>query len=167
MRRPSSPVAVLAVAASLCGGATAQPAPTPTVREIMRNVVNPAAELFWKAGGEVDTEEGAVQRAPTPEDAARWTAALDAATTLQGGGARLTAPGVARDADQWVVFSKQLADAGTLAVAAAKARDGAKTFEAGSALYDACYGCHAKYIPRPANSLYKQRTPDDAFKPPT
>ena len=144
----------------------AAPAPS-TVKEVMRGMVNPAAELYWKAGGEVDTEEGAQKRAPTAGDDKRWRETVQAAETLERSGAVLMQPGTARDTDKWTTFSKQLAAAGTQAVAAAKARDEAKVFEAGSALYDACFACHAAYIPRPANSLYKQRTPDDAFKPPT
>lgn len=146
--------------------AAAAPAPA-SVKEVMRGMVNPAAELYWKAGGEVDTEEGAQKRAPTAGDDKRWAETVQAAEILQRSGEVLMQPAIARDTDKWAKFSRQLAAAGTQAVAAAKARDEAKVFEAGSALYDACFACHAAYIPRPANSLYKQRTPDDAFKPPT
>ncbi len=143
----------------------AAPAPS-TVKEVMRDMVNPAAELYWKAGGEVDTAEGAQTRAPGAGDEARWRETVQAAETLERAGPALMRPAIARDSGKWATFSKQLAAAAAQAVVAAKARDEAKVFEAGSALYDACYACHAAYIPRPANSLYRQRTPDDAFKPP-
>ena len=143
----------------------AAPAPS-TVKEVMRGMVNPAAELYWKAGGEVDTEEGAQKRAPKAGDDARWGETVQAAQMLERSGPVLMQPAIARDTERWSTFSKQLAAAGAQAVAAARARDEAKVFEAGSALYEACYACHAAYIPRPANSLYRQRTPDDAFKPP-
>jgi hypothetical protein len=136
------------------------------VKDVMRHIVNPAAELYWKAGGEVDDAEGAKKRAPTPEDNARWGATLDAAYTLQESGNLLMMQGRARDDDRWMKLAQQLTDAGVLAVAAAQARDEKKTFDAGSALYNACFACHAKYIPRPANSLYTHKTPDEDFKPP-
>ncbi len=149
---------------------SAAPAPSPTpplsVKRVMRHVVNPAAELFWKAAGEVDSGAGEAKRVPKPGDDARWAATLDAAYQLQEAGAALQLPAHARDSDLWMKRSQQLVDAGAQAVAAAEARDEAKTFDAGSALYDACFACHAKYIPRPANSLYNQKLPDDAFKPP-
>ena len=157
----------------LLDGAQAQPpqpaAPSPlpsSVRLLMRGQVNPAAELYWKAGGEVDTAKGEQHRAPQPEDEARWRATVETAVALQNSGRLLSTPGYARDADTWMRFSKQLVSAGIQAEAAARARSEEKTFAAGSALYDACFACHAKYIPRPANSLYKQRLPDDAFKEP-
>lgn len=140
--------------------------PDTLVRQLMRGMVNPAAELYWKAAGEVDTEEGAQKRVPGPEDAARWKAAADAGVTLQKAGELLAKAPYQRDAGDWVRFSRQLTAAGVQAAAAANARSEEKTFEAGSAVYDACYVCHGKYIPRPANSLYRQQLPDDAFKEP-
>ena len=103
---------------------------------------------------------------PAPGDDARWNAALDAAYTLQEAGNLLMMPGRARDEGLWMKYAQQLVDAGALAVAAARARDETKTFDAGSALYNACYACHGRYIPRPANSLYRHKTPDEDFKPP-
>jgi hypothetical protein len=137
-----------------------------SVREVMRRIVNPAAELYWKAAGEVDTVEGEQHRVPSPEDNARWEATLNAAAALQESGHLLMMQGRARDDQRWMTLSRQLIDAGAQAMTAAQARNEDKTFEAGSALYDACFACHAAYIPRPNNSLYKQRLPDDAFKPP-
>ncbi|MDP9103088.1 MAG: hypothetical protein M3N05_03660 [Pseudomonadota bacterium] len=136
------------------------------VKDVMRHIVNPAAELYWKAAGEIDTDQGTVHRVPGPADDARWNAALDAAMVLQESGNLLMLQGRARDSDRWLKYAQQLADAGALAVTAAKARNEKQTFDAGSALYNACYACHGKYIPRPANSLYGHKTRDEDFKPP-
>ena len=171
-RPPLRALIVLALVPLLLGAAAA-PGPTPAppkllpVRDVMRHIVNPAAELYWKAAGEVDDAAGEHHRVPTPADAARWAATLDAAMTLQESGNLLMMQGRARDDGEWMKRSQQLVDAGAAAVQAALAKDEKTTFDAGSALYDSCFACHAKYIPRPANSLYKQHTPDDAFKPPT
>ena len=80
------------------------PAPPPPpgmlpVKLVMKHIVNPAAELYWKAGGEVDTAEGETKRAPGPEDDARWNAAVDAAAQLEEAGNLLAMPGRARDND--------------------------------------------------------------------
>jgi len=44
----------------------------------------------------------------------------------------------------------------SVGMAAAQAKDHDKTFDAGGEIYNACYNCHGKYIPRPKNSLYNQ-----------
>jgi hypothetical protein len=137
------------------------------MKDVMRHIVNPAAELYWKAGGEVDDAAGEHHRVPTADDDARWSATLDAAETLQEAGNLLMIQGRARDNGRWMKYAQQLSDAGALAIAAAQARDETKTFAAGSALYDACFNCHGRYIPRPANSLYQHlNQPDSDFKPP-
>lgn len=158
--------AVLLGVAASAGGAVSQTAPEPpmlSARDLMRHVVNPAAELYWKGSGTVDTEAGAASRAPTTD--ATWTALANAAAVVQESGHLLSMPGRARDAD-WMRFSQQMALAGAAGLKAARAKDEDAVFEAGSAMYEACYACHGKYIPRPANSLYRQQLPDDAFKPP-
>jgi hypothetical protein len=132
-------------------------------RQLMRMVVNPAAELFWSGGGVEETEAGSANRAPVSDE--RWTQLANAAAVLQESGNLLAMDARARDAD-WTRFAKQMNAAGAQALAAAQAKDQDKMFEAGSAVYDACYACHGKFIVRPANSLYKQNLPDDAFKPP-
>jgi hypothetical protein len=136
------------------------------VKDVMRHIVNPAAELYWKDSGEIDTAEGEQHRVPAATDDARWGAAIDAAMTLEEAGNLLMMQGRARDDKQWMRYAQMLSDAGVQAIAAAQARDEQKTFDAGSALYNACYACHGRYIPRPKNSLYSQHLPDDAFKPP-
>lgn len=149
---------VLALAA---GPALSQPTPitTPPVaplspKELMRHVVNPAAERFWKTSGSVTTEEGDESRAPTSD--ASWTEMVDAAAILHESGVTLGLPGRGPPDEAWKRFSKQLADASLVAMAAARAKDADKAFEAGGEVYNACYNCHGRYIPRPANSLWKQ-----------
>lgn len=158
MPRPILPA--LAAAMALAAPAASQPAAPAapaallSVRDVMRHVVNPAAERFWKGGGTISTEAGVEDRTPTTD--ASWTEMADAAAALQEAGNLLMMNGRARDQDAWMKFARQLNAAGVQAVAAAQAKDGDKAFEAGSAVYDACFNCHARYIPRPKNSLWKQ-----------
>lgn len=153
----------LVLSAGTAGSQTGEPAPMLSTKLLMAHVTNPAAELFWKNSGTVDTDAGAASRSPTSD--AVWLSTLNAAAVVQESGNLLMMEGRARDAD-WTRFSRQLALAGAAGVKAAQARDEAAVFEAGSAMYDACFACHGKYIPRPANSLYRQQLPDDAFKEP-
>lgn len=139
------------------GPAVSQTAPAPSVlsvKEVMRHVVNPAAERFWKTSGSVSTEEGVEERAPTSD--ASWTEMVDAGAILHEAGETLGQPGRGVADEPWKRYARQLSVAGAQAMAAARAKDGDKAFEAGSAIYDSCYGCHGRYIPRPKNSLWKQ-----------
>jgi hypothetical protein len=52
-------------------------------------------------------------------------------------------------------YAQALNSAGIAGMAAATAKDHDKTFDAGSAIYNACFECHGRYIPRPKDSLYK------------
>lgn len=164
--RVAAPVAVAAALLLGAGGAGSQPAPAPallSMAELMRHVVNPAAEAFWKRSGEVDSEAGAESRAPTTD--AAWTELANAAAVVGESGRLLAITERVRDG-AWARYAQDLTAAGAAGLQAARAKDASAAFEAGSAMYDACYGCHGQYIPRPANSLYKQRLPDDAFLPP-
>ena len=55
----------------------------------------------------------------------------------------------------------KLNKAGVAGMAAATAHDHDKTNDAGSAMYDACFQCHGRYIPRPKDSLYKHNIDQD------
>lgn len=124
------------------------------VKDVMRHIVNPAAEAFWARSGEIDDEKGANDR--TPKDDENWKISLDSAAQLVEAGNLLQMEGRARDPNgPWMKYAIQLTNAGLAGMTAAQARNHDKTFDAGSAMYDACYGCHGRYIPRPKDSLYK------------
>ena len=46
-------------------------------------------------------------------------------------------------------------------MAASQAKNHDKTNDAGSAMYDACFQCHGRYIVRPKDSLYKHDIDQD------
>src|SRR4051812_30280778 len=75
--------------APLAGAKTMLP-----VKDLMRHVVNPAAETYWQAGGEVD--EGEKRNLRTPETDAKWAGAVDAASTILESGNLLLMQGRAR-----------------------------------------------------------------------
>jgi hypothetical protein len=150
------PLALIVCALS-AAPALSQPAPpaaTLSVKETMRHVVNPAAEHFWKNSGSVSTEAGVEERAPTAD--AVWAEMVDDAAIVQVAGELLQAPGHGPDDPVWRGFARQLAAAGAQSIVAARAKDGDKVFESGGEMYNACFNCHGRYIPRPKNSLWKQ-----------
>lgn len=125
-----------------------------SVKDVMRHIVNPAAEAYWARSGEIDDAGGGHDR--TPKDEANWAVSLDSAAQLVEAGNLLRMDGRARDRDgPWNKYAVALTNAGLAGMAAVQAKSRDKTFDAGSALYDACYQCHGKYIQRPKDSLYK------------
>jgi len=164
------------VAAAACSVAWAQaPAPKPavapaaataakpspisertmlSVKDVMRHIINPAAESYWAHSGEVDDEKGVNDRIPTND--ANWQINIDDAAQIAEAGNLLMMEGRARDPNgPWMRYAVALNKAGIAGMAAASAHDHDKTNDAGSAMYDACFGCHGRYIQRPKDSLYK------------
>jgi hypothetical protein len=125
-----------------------------SVKDVMKHIINPAAETYWAHSGEVDDEKGANDRIPTTD--ANWQIDIDTAAQLAEAGNLLMMDGRARDPNgPWMKYALALNKAGIAGMAAASAHDHDKTNDAGSAMYDACFGCHGRYIPRPKDSLYK------------
>ncbi|MFI4966072.1 MAG: hypothetical protein ACHP9T_11985 [Caulobacterales bacterium] len=138
-----------------------------SVKDVMRYIVNPAAETYWAHSGEVDDEKGANDRIPTSQ--AEWNISIDTAAQIAEAGNLLMMEGRARDPNgPWMKYALALNQAGVAGIAAASAKDHDKTNDAGSAMYDACYSCHGRYIQRPKDSLYKHDIDKDlqAARPP-
>ncbi|HEY9216888.1 MAG TPA: hypothetical protein VIO94_02480 [Phenylobacterium sp.] len=125
--------AVLALAA---GSAAAER----TLAEMMKQTVDPAANAFWAAGN--DAPEGESKAAAD----ARWAAAFEGAAMMREYGELMMTTAQIRPGD-WNRFAKLMADAGEAGEAAVQKRDAEAAFNAGGQLYEACSGCHAKYIP--------------------
>src|SRR5258707_14873107 len=92
--------AALACALPALAQAPQPPKPAPqrtllSVKEVMRHIVNPAAETYWAHSGVVDDEKGANDRAPTSQ--AEWNISIDSAAQLAEAGNLLMMEGRARD----------------------------------------------------------------------
>jgi hypothetical protein len=131
-----------------------------SVKDVMRHIINPAAETYWAHSGEVDDDKGANDRVPTAQ--AEWNINIDTAAQIAEAGNLLMMDGRARDPNgPWMKYAIALNKAGIAGMAAATAHDHDKTNDAGSAMYDACFQCHGRYIPRPKNSLYTHNIDQD------
>jgi hypothetical protein len=137
--KPVRPVALaLGVAFAVAGASVAADG---TVKEIMRDHVNPGALDFWAGGNDPPENE------TKAEAAERWKAAVAGAQALQKYGKAMQQPGNSLPG-RWAEFAKLMEEQGALGEAAAKAQDMNKAFEVGGRLYDSCAGCHTAYIPR-------------------
>jgi len=133
------PILLAAVAAAFA--ATAALAAGLSMKDEMKQVVDPATNTIFAVGGEVDPANGP-DAAKVP--AARWAEALAAAQKLKGAAAHLTGPQKQPGAE----WTKSAADFAKLADDAEKAamkKDGAAFSKAANDLGDTCTACHSKY----------------------
>jgi hypothetical protein len=112
------------------------------VQQTMAWIVYPAADVIWDSAGTVITAQGSRELAPTTDKG--WSKVVRAAGTLAESGNLLMLPGRAAG-DDWVKYSRQLVDAGTLALQAAQSQDSDALFAAGGRIYQACKSCHEQY----------------------
>src|SRR5258708_39698283 len=110
--------AALACAVPALAQAPAPPKPAPapqrtllSVKEVMRRIVNPAAETYWAHSGVVDDEKGSNDRAPTTQ--AEWDISINSAAQLAEAGNLLMMDGRARDPNgPWIKYAQALNTAG-------------------------------------------------------
>ncbi|WP_157994470.1 hypothetical protein [Peristeroidobacter agariperforans] len=107
-------------------------------RQIMLAITIPASETVFNAAAEP----------PTTDE--QWVSVERAALTLAESGNLLLIPGRAVDQGEWLRFSQMLIDTAGQAYEAAQAKDIDGVSEAGNTIYEACEGCHKKYLPQPA-----------------
>ncbi|HEV2532788.1 hypothetical protein, partial [Phenylobacterium sp.] len=112
-----------------------------TMQTIMAGHVNPAALAFWAAGNDAPDNEAPAQAKQ------RFAAALQGAHDMQAWGPILQKPPYTRSGT-WNADAQLMIDIAKLGEPAIRAQDGAKAFEIGGRLYDACNECHKLYVPR-------------------
>ena len=131
------------------GGCESPPPPVPftpvtTVKLLMSDVIEPAADRYWDAVGSVSDKNGVTEHAPRTDE--EWTAVRASATVVAESGNLLMMAPRALDRGEWMALARAMVTAGVRARAAAEARDTKRVFDAGADLYETCSGCHAKYL---------------------
>jgi hypothetical protein len=127
-----------------CGG----PAPPPMrhvadVKQVMRSVLEPAADAYWDGVGTIIDKTGTTEIRPeTSED---WDALVNHAYVIAESGNLLMLGARPKDGGDWMQMSRTLVDVGEKAIRAAEARDPQRVFDVGAEVYEACTTCHAKY----------------------
>lgn len=121
-------------------------APAESVKDLMKNKVDPASKVYFEAVQYISDETG--QHDIQPRTDADWEKVRKAAADLQDYGKQLQGDDYTkgRNAD-WTKFSQALVDAGKQAEDAAKAKDVDKVFEMSGTVYNVCSACHMAYPP--------------------
>ncbi len=134
------------LAAILLLGCGSDPTPyvaVADVKDLMTSVLEPAAEVYWDAVGEILDENGVHEIRPSTDE--EWDAVRNAAFVLAESGNLLMMNGRARDRGEWTAMSQAMIESGREALRAAEARNTAAIFDAGADVYYVCSECHAKY----------------------
>ena len=142
--------------------------PTATVEELMRAVIDPAADAVWDSVVITSTPEGIEREVPDSDD--DWLALehhavrlLEAGNLLQIDGRPIAAadsvselPGidlapadiairVAEQYDAWLRSAREMHDAGVVVLDAVRARSVDALLESGDRLDAACESCHSRF----------------------
>ncbi len=178
-RRPATVRAAPTLAVCLfaaCAGGAPEPDPGPqpdfqpttTVEELMRAVIDPAADAVWDAVVITATREGIEREVPDSDD--DWLALehhavrlLEAGNLLQIEGRAIAGPDsvselpgidlepadiavrVAERYDAWLRSGRELHDAGVVVLNAVRARSIDALLESGDRLDAACESCHSRF----------------------
>jgi cytochrome c556 len=138
-------LSAIAIAIGLLTAVTAAEAAELSVKDEMKQVVEPASNTLFSVGGDADPANG-------PDAAkvadARWKEAADAALKLKEVADRLNDAGRAKAGAEWAGYVKGFGDQSAAALKAAQAKNGAGLSTAANALSDSCSACHAKYKPQ-------------------
>ena len=118
--------------------------PVVTMKQLMDEVFEPAADHYWNAVGSTSDKNGTVDHAPKTDE--EWAAVRNQATVLAEAANLLMMDGRALNRVEWITLSKGMITAATHARDAAIAHDRTRVFDRGAELYDACVNCHAKYM---------------------
>jgi hypothetical protein len=136
-----------------------QPAPTATapgstaaapysttldLKQVMNWVMDPNAKVVFSAVATIVTEQG--EEKVEPKTDAEWGTVRNSAAVILESGNLLMLPGRARNEGDWNEKSKALSAAAEAALQATEVKDPDALFTAAGDMYEACSGCHARYV---------------------
>lgn len=151
---------VLSVALFLCGigfvvagarAARAAPmieagpvlAPVATVKQIMKGIVGPAANVIFDSVSTTVSFKGIEEVAPRTDE--EWERVGNNAAALIESGNLLLMGNRAVDKGDWVKMSQAMIDAGKMALKAAHVKKADDVLAAGEVVNQSCDSCHRKY----------------------
>jgi hypothetical protein len=113
-------------------------------QQMMADLVQPTAEVYWNSAGFVMDESGETDLTPTTEEG--WAATLESTRELQRLGELLQTPEYAEGrGDDWIAFSRSMVEISKQAEQTALDRDSDAIFEVGGTIYRVCQACHQAY----------------------
>jgi hypothetical protein len=140
------PVAV--AAAVSCSSPAPAPAMPPfqttaNMKDLMLNVLDPAADGLWESVGTVITADGTFEKFPESDD--DWAVLRMHALQLAESGNLLMLPSRSSGSAEWIRESQALIEAGGRMLKAIDAKDKDAVFTIGGDIYDVCTNCHRQF----------------------
>jgi hypothetical protein len=131
-------------AAPPVAAAPAAATPVASVRQIMNGILAPAAKAVFASVGTIVSGAGVEERQPRTDE--EWEAVENSAAALSEGGNLLLLGRRAVDKENWTKISRNLIDAGQVAMKAAQAKDPDALLASGEAINASCDNCHQGYM---------------------
>jgi hypothetical protein len=116
-----------------------------SVKDLMENVMDPAADVVWESVGTIMTKEGTYERAPANDD--EWHRVKAGAITLVETGNLLMIPARTGGSEEWVSLAQAMIAQSKRAIKAAEDHDKQATFDIGADIYESCVNCHKRFHP--------------------
>jgi hypothetical protein len=117
--------------------------PVASLKQIMNGIVAPGANAVFNAVSTTVSQKGIEEVFPRNDD--EWAALGNSAAGLAEAGNLMMIEGRAVDNGDWIAMSRQLIDAGKLALKAVEAKSTEQVLTAGEKVNESCDNCHAKY----------------------
>jgi len=117
--------------------------PVGSIKQIMNGIVAPGANAVFNAVSTTVTAKGVEEVFPRNDE--EWATLGNSAAALAEAGNLMLLDGRAIDNGDWVKMSRELVDAGTLALKAVEAKSTEAVLTAGEKVNESCDNCHAKY----------------------
>ncbi|BBC73892.1 conserved hypothetical protein [Altererythrobacter sp. B11] len=132
-----------------------------SVQQLMAYSIQPVAESYWGTVQYISDETGTHDIVPeTDED---WARARNSAATLTELGNLLMTPLYSEGrGEDWMQFSRSLAEAGQRAEKAAADKDVDAVFEVGGTVYSVCSACHQAYPPANGEAVSMVSKPEES-----
>lgn len=117
--------------------------PTANMKDLMLNVIDPAADGIWESVGTIITAEGSFEKAPSTDD--EWAVVRMHAIQLAEAGNLLMLPTRSGGSEEWIAQSRAMIEASTRAIKMIEAKDKDALFTVGGDIYDVCTNCHKQF----------------------
>jgi hypothetical protein len=131
---------------SVPSGTAAQTAaaPTATVKQIMKGMTGPAANVVFNAVSVEVSAAGTTEKAPTTDE--EWANVAGSAALIVESANLLVQGSRAIDSGDWSKMAKDMAVAGQQALKHAEAHNKDGILQVGEAVNNSCDSCHARYL---------------------
>ena len=135
---------ITATTATAPASSAATMVPVVTMKQLMDEVFEPAADQYWSAVRSTTDKNGTVDHSPKTDE--EWAAVRNQATVLAEAANLMMLEGRAVNRGEWLTLAKAMSTTAVRARDAAIAHERTRVFDTGAELYDACVNCHAKYM---------------------